>query len=418
MVAVLIPLAGAFAMCGRTGTEPTSHAESPGLQEPTASSIAAGPRSAITCPVAAVRIAIGADIQAAVEARPGNTTFCLERGVHKLGGPITPRTGDVFVGEYGAVLDGSGWTSADQNQGAFRAQDQNVDNVTIRNLVIRRMPQKGIHAFPLASGWTIEHNEVAENRTGIAAPDRSMVRHNYIHHNTAGGYSAFRAVGTTFEGNEIAHNGGEQKIVRTRDVVFRNNFVHHNVADGIWYDAENTGSLIEGNRVEDNGREGISYEISGQGVIRTNAVRRNATTGIFISTSKDVEISDNIIEDNLRGIQYFLNCAALSDGFDLANNTAHGNVVVVASRKDAYASGFAHLSSCSPMQVEPYLSGKKNLAFRATRYRVPAAGAKYWFWGYSTLRSVTDTFSWGTGSVKSWTEWQALGHDVDGIVSQ
>ena len=256
--------------------------------------------------MASVRIAIGADIQAAVDAHPGNTTFCLERGVHKLGGAITPRTGNVFVGEYGAVLDGSGWTSADANQGAFRAQDQNVDNVTIRNLVIRRMPQKGIHAFPLASGWTIEHNEVAENRTGIAAPERSLVRHNYIHHNTAGGYSAFRAVGTTFESNEIAYNGGEQKIVQTRDVVFRNNFVHHNVADGIWYDAENTGSLIEGNRVEDNGREGISYEISGQGVIRHNVVRRNATTGIFISTSKDVEISSNTIEDNLRGIQYLL----------------------------------------------------------------------------------------------------------------
>ena len=45
-------------------------------------------------------------------------------------------------------------------------------------------------------------------------------------------------------------------------MTFRNNFVHHNVGDGIWYDGDNTGALVEGNRVEDNGR--IRHLLRGQ----------------------------------------------------------------------------------------------------------------------------------------------------------
>ena len=76
----------------------------------------------------------------------------------------------------------------------------------------------------------------------------------------------------------------------TSGVTFRNNWVHHN-GNGIWYDGDNTGSLIEGNVVEDNAEQGIFYEISGQGVIRNNVIRRSGHNGIFISTSRDLEIS-------------------------------------------------------------------------------------------------------------------------------
>ena len=86
-------------------------------------------------------------------------------------------------------------------------------------------------------------------------------------------------------------------------VTFRNNFVHHNALDGIWYDSDNTNALIEGNRVEDNGRNGIFYEIERAATIRNNMIRRSGDTGIFISTSKNVETYGNTLEDNWRGIQ-------------------------------------------------------------------------------------------------------------------
>jgi parallel beta-helix repeat protein len=384
--------------------------------------LTAGPQAAITCPAGAIVIGIEARIQDIVNRQPGETAFCLKSGVHVISSAITPKTGNTFIGEYGAIVDGTGWATTDPDQGAFRAHNQAIDDVTIRNLVIRNMPQKGIHAFYSASNrWTIEYNEVTANRTGVAAPNRSVVRNNYIHHNSGGGYSAYRAVSTTFENNDIAYNGGEQKMFGTANVIFRNNFVHQNAADGIWYDADNTGALIEGNQVDDNGREGISYEISGGAVIRNNTVRRNGTTGIFISTSKDVEIYGNTLEDNYRGIQYFLNCDAVGGGsiaFDLANNSAHDNTVMVGARSGAYANGLAHLSSCTTTQVSPYLDGAKNLAFGSTRYLVPSKAAKYWFWGLSSVKSLTDSLSWGPSSMKSWSEWQALGQDQTGMVSQ
>ena len=43
---------------------------------------------------------------------------------------------------HGAILDGSGWSTADDTQAAFRAHNEDIDYVTIRNLVIRNMPQR------------------------------------------------------------------------------------------------------------------------------------------------------------------------------------------------------------------------------------------------------------------------------------
>jgi parallel beta-helix repeat protein len=387
----------------------------------TSSLPASGPQATITCPVAAIAISPGASIQTAVDRHPPGTIFCVKAGIHAISSHITPKSGDVFIGEYGAILDGSAWTTADPDEAAFRAHNQDIDDVTIRNLVIRHMPQKGIHALHRASDrWTIENNELTATRTAISAPNQSVVRANNIHHNTSGGYGAYRVVDVIFEHNEIAYNGGEQKIVGATDVSFRDNFVHHNAADGIWYDTDNTGSLIEGNRVEDNGRDGISYEVSARGVIRRNTVRRSAGSGIFIATSKNVEIAENALADNFRGIQYFLNCDAVGKGqvgFDLAENDAHGNTVIVSGGRGAYANGFAYVRSCPSAQIAPYVNGSKRLLFRDTRYVVPTRGARYWFWGPGGLSSLQSWFGAGSG-LKSWKEWQALGHDTTGSVAE
>ena len=116
--------------------------------------------------------------------QPAGTTYCLRAGVHAITGAITPKRGDTFVGEYGAILDGTGWSTSDDTQAAFRAHNQDIDYVTIRNLVIRNMPQRGIHAYYyMADHWTIEYNEIASNRyTGLVFPGDSIIRNNYIHH--------------------------------------------------------------------------------------------------------------------------------------------------------------------------------------------------------------------------------------------
>ena len=100
-----------------------------------------------TCRPAGVSVVPGASIQAAVSAQVGPATFCLKAGTHSISASIVPKSGHTFIGELGAVLDGSGWVTSDDTAAAFRAHNQNIDDVTIRNLVIRNMPQNGIHAF-------------------------------------------------------------------------------------------------------------------------------------------------------------------------------------------------------------------------------------------------------------------------------
>ena len=374
-----------------------------------------GPQRAITCPPAAVDLAPGTDIQRAVDAYPGGTAFCLKAGVHSITSAITPKSGDIFVGEYGAVLDGTRWRTDDLTQAAFRAHNQDIDDVTIRNLVIQHMPQRGIHAFPwMSDRWIVEYTEITGGQVGIQVGNQSVVRHSWIHHNVGnpfspvpaergGAYSVYQSTDVLFEDNEISFNGPEQKVSLSTNVTFRDNFVHHNRGDGIWYDGDNIGSIIERNLVEDHQGSGIFYEISGGGVIANNVVRRSGEHGVFISTSKDVEIYMNSVEDNFRGIQYFVDCSRVGGGaigWDLANDLAHDNLVSVGGASGSYASGLS-LSACAPTQFAAYVNGSKRLLFANNRYSVPSTGGSYWLWGV-TLSPFSD--------------WQMLGLDSQGSV--
>jgi parallel beta-helix repeat protein len=321
------PAYGVAKHCDVAGTATTSSSSS------TASTgTGVGPQGTITCPSGAVSIWPGTLIQNMVNQYAAGTTFCIRAGVHYLSGSITPKTGNTFVGEYGAILDGTGWSTTDASQAAFRAHNEDIDDVTIRNLVIRNMPQRGIHAYYWASDrWTIEYNEIASNQHGVAAPNNSLVRNNYIHHNAVGGYSVFRAANTVFDGNDISYNG-KQKVLAASNITFRNNFVHNNLEDGIWYDGDSVGGVVEGNTSEGNNGEGIFIEISSQIIIRNNTLRRNVSSGIFISSSKNIEAYNTTLEDNFAGIQYYLNCDAVgggSTGWDLTNNSVHDNVIKV-----------------------------------------------------------------------------------------
>jgi parallel beta-helix repeat protein len=180
--------------------------------------------------------------------------------------------------------------------------------------------------------------------------------------------------------------------------------VHHNY-EGIWFDG-NGDFLIEGNRVEDNAGNGIFHELSQRAVIRNNTIRRNGGNAIFVSTSRDSELSANILEDNFRGITFFVYCGAVGFSYygrpdaalvpaDLTNNTASGNTTTLTAKAPAgsIAALFSY-TTCTTTQLAPYLSNAKANRYQGNRYVV--AGDGWWFW-------VT---------AKSWAQWQALGHDV------
>jgi parallel beta-helix repeat protein len=395
-----------------------------------------GPQRSITCPAGAVDIRPGSSIQRIVDFSPGATTFCIKAGVYYLNDSITPKTGDVFVGEYGAILDGAGWTTAIYEAGAFRAHSQNIDDVTIRNLEIRNMPQRGIHTYSSgncangkckfstagADRWIVEYNDIHHNVTGIEISNDMIVRNNYIHHNVGpdpngangrlrgGGVEALLSQRVLFENNEIAYNGPEMKMASlSPNTIARGNWSHHNLGSGIWFDGENPGSLIENNIVEDNALMGIFYEISGQGIIRNNTIRRNGDNGILIATSHGVEIYGNALEGNFRGINYFVDCSVvgsphggeIGEEIYMQDVSAHDNTITVGARSGSFANGLSYDASCAPGQLAPYLDGSKKLTFTRNTYRVPSLTGKYWLWG--------DT--------KNWSEWQSTGREVDGVIA-
>jgi parallel beta-helix repeat protein len=370
-----------------------------------------GPQSTITCPSGAVDI-LTTDtvqlIQSQINNFPGTTTFCFKVGIHHVDQSIIPKTGNTFIGEYGAILDGTGWTTTDDIDAAFRAYNQDIDNITIRNLVIRNVRRAIQGLGALSDHWTIEYNDIGPNYSGIVFPSNSRVWHNNIHDNYFSGYVGSAAHNALIEGNEIARNGWEQKIAVSDNVWFRNNFVHHNAGAGIWFDTDNTNAVIEGNVVEDSGWIGIFYEISAGGIIRNNTIRRSGDAGVFLSDSKSTEISNNVLENNFRAITYFLNCAAVGGGssppsphsaagWDLADNLSHDNTITVGTNTDALAAVFSYTSGeCTDAYVEPYKNGSKNLKFLNNTWDVtsPTTG-QYWFWA----------------GLKTWADWQALGFD-------
>ena len=214
------------------------------------------------------------------------TTFCIKAGVHYVRAPIYPKTNNRYVGEYGAILDGSQWQPTNSSLGAFTGMARSISYVTIRNLVIRDMPQAGIAtAFGVNSHWTIDHNEISGSVVGVALlPDYSTVTNNFIHHNDKYGYTAYKTTGSVITNNEVSHNdtcncypgdGGASKLVGTTNSSVIGNYIHDNGGNGIWFDTDNTGVLIEGNTVSVNMRYGKAVSMeqnTGTAIIRSNTI--------------------------------------------------------------------------------------------------------------------------------------------------
>jgi parallel beta-helix repeat protein len=370
-----------------------------------------GPHPGIGCPDDAIRVEPGESIQEAVGSNPVGAAFCLAAGRHRPPAPITPKTGQSFTGEHGAVIDGSALPDPDDsNTGIFRCHNQDIDDVEIRNLVLRGAPGRGVHAHvESCDRWLVEHNEIAGNRYGVSLGHDAVVSANHIHSNAwepdspiparrGGAYGNFQADRVRYEGNEIGPgNGPEQKVVQSSGTVFQDNTVHGNLGDGIWYDGDNTESLVEGNYISGNGRAGIHYEISGRGLIRDNVVEDHAFAGIFISSSHEVEVVANRLRDNGRGLWLFADRNAIlqDQGWDLRDNVISENRVALVSGTAAYVS----CAAATAAQCEAY-AGQDN-RFEGNRYLVRDPGGWWWFW---------------VDRPRTWPQWRELGQDRDGAV--
>ncbi len=267
------------------------------------------------------------DAAAVIANSPAGTTFCFAPGTHYLTSPIVPQTGDQYIGEPGAILDGANTiTHAVYGYGGEKGQT----DVTIRGLIIQNFQGvyedfKKRNAIKVGNDWLVEDNEIRYNsETGIHIGVGLVLRNNKIHHNGRYGITGGPGLDQNIliEGNEIAYNNardlpwataGTAKVVGSSQgatgLRWIDNWVHHNNGHGIHHDG-NTGPGIEiaGNLIEHNIGSGIQHEASWGIEIHDNHFYNNAKkflkkscfhgAQILNNNSSDMRIYNNHIESD------------------------------------------------------------------------------------------------------------------------
>jgi parallel beta-helix repeat protein len=119
-----------------------------------------------------------------------------------------------------------------------------------------------------------------------------------------------RIEGNNTEGYNDGWEAGGIKLTNAIDTVISDNEVIGNTGPGIWCDIDCSNTNITGNRVSENSRAGIMFEISDGATIADNVVWDNGWgfaswawgAGILISSSKNAVVQDNTLAWNADGI--------------------------------------------------------------------------------------------------------------------
>jgi parallel beta-helix repeat protein len=170
---------------------------------------------------------------------------------------------------------------------------------------------------------------------------------------------------------------------------------------GLWTDIDNSDTLYEYNRSEDNDHGGIFHEISYAATIRYNTCLRNGVVspfpgwvdgaGIIVSSSSDVEVYGNTVTDNFQGIMALDSARVGSAGrYYLRNLSVHDNTVTMKVGRTGIMQNAG--------DDEAFLS--RNNRFARNRY-VVGTNARYFTW---------------LNSDRTQSEWVSFGQDsTDGV---
>jgi parallel beta-helix repeat protein len=359
-----------------------------------------------------VTISPGQSIQAKVNSYPAGTQFLLKSGTY-YGQRVVPKSGDVFIGEPGTILDGQGKTAY-----AFdRGSSPFPNNVRIKGLIIQHYAPPEQYGAVRAgggknqntTGWIIENCEIRYNETGgIRIGNKTKILNNFIHHNKQIGISGM-GDSVLVEGNEISFNNylkiypfghvlGGGKFVNTRWLTVRGNNVHDNQGNGIWTDIGNIYALVEDNVVTANSGAGIMHEIGYNITIRNNTATKNGYArdwitgaGILISASANATVYGNTVLDNKQGI-VAIQQKRERDGVDYSSNLK--NLYVHHNRVRVPSGG-----------VSGVASGVSNLTYTSRNNRYVSNSYD--------IGSDNKPFTW-MGSRRTKTEWQKYGNDLNG----
>ena len=252
----------------------------------------------------------------------------------------------------GAVVDGDHVRTIGV---AVLADDVTINGLTVRNVVPGShggaVWSSGVSRFTFRDGAALDSATICISLNGGTG-------HRVLDSELSGcgkeGYFMNGVSDTLFRGNRIHDNNtalafdpeveaGGGKTMASQRVTFDGNEVAHNGGPGIWFDNGVVGATAINNRVHDNDRAGIFFEISNGARISGNAVWNNGFgfvawgygAGITISSSDRADVHDNTLAWNARGISVISQARELQPH---NGDVVHGNVIVQAA--GAFVTGF------------------------------------------------------------------------------
>jgi parallel beta-helix repeat protein len=312
-----------------------------------------------------VVVAPGDNLQALAEKAAPGQGFYLRRGVYRLL-QVTPKDGQTFYGEQGAVLNGArelktwhwengrwfadGQTQKGQSSGycakgydaCTYPEDLFIDDKLQRRVAGIAEVKSGTWYFDYNAQrvWVLDdprgHNvEVGVSRFAFGGTARNVVVQGLVIEKYASP-AQFGAIdvhaegsGWVVEANEIRQAHGAA-IRSDAPITVRGNRLHANGQEGIRLNG-GTGSLVEDNLIFSNGTVGFDsgWEAGGAKFLATDAltVRKNAVygnqgAGLWTDGSNNNTVYDgNKVYDNAgQGIMHEISYAAT-----IANNEVYGN---------------------------------------------------------------------------------------------
>jgi hypothetical protein len=243
----------------------------------------------------------GENIQAAVDANPTNTTFCLQPGTHRVNNAVAPKAGNKFIGDglgvivsgrkviTGWAVTGSTWTATGdlpptgsahgecKIAGCTLTEDVFRDGAPLLRVLSEAAVGPGkFYANYSANqlvvgddpnGHLMEQNDAARLIAGTAAnvTVKNLVLQGAANRAQTGavGPLGTTSSGWTIEYNEIRYNhgvgtdpGGNDGVDAAGTLTVSHNFVHHNGQSGLGGNGPN--NTIEFNEIAHNNRE--SYQ--------------------------------------------------------------------------------------------------------------------------------------------------------------
>ncbi len=165
-----------------------------------------------------------------------------------------------------------------------------------------------------ASNVTLENVTITDTATtGLAIfSSNATVRQVSILRSGMLGAQASTADGLLMTGLLVADNNTEHfnrapvsggvKIHKSRHVTVSNSALVANRGNGLWFDESVYDMTVVGNDIVDSVGNGLVIELSATAVVADNVVLRSERDGIFVSDSGSIQIWNNTIAENDRGI--------------------------------------------------------------------------------------------------------------------